>query len=313
MKKIKYALLFALAAFGLSACSENDETGAGDATVGFEQTSYTFKENEGTVRIPLKFSGEPKKYPIVLNVSASVDGDVALGDVVRFVQQIGSLRYNGSGELAIEIELLDNFEQNPARNLTLEIVSADGATIVEGRTTIVIADNDSSPFESLQGEWRFKAMRNRTEPVIFNVVIDAGETDKEVAENTEKQRLRVVGFGGYGYSEDEYEIPFAWYLDIVTDETTGVKSLKTVPGIPMINHPGDVFGEGLSSTRVFLYAETVEDEGNIQPNLAIPATWSDDMRTITFDTGYIMVPYIFDGSEPYNEWAILYDCTMTRL
>lgn len=102
---MKYILVCATAVLCFAAC--NDEgSGTGDATVGFEKDSYVFKENAGTVNIPLKFSGEPKKWPIVLNVAASVDGGASIGDVVRFVQQIGSLKYNGKGELSIEWRLL---------------------------------------------------------------------------------------------------------------------------------------------------------------------------------------------------------------
>lgn len=89
---------------------EDGGSGIGDATVGFAEESYSFMESEGTVKIPVVFTGEPERYPITFSISASVDSDAELGDVANFVQVLSSMRYNGKGDVILEIELKDNYE-----------------------------------------------------------------------------------------------------------------------------------------------------------------------------------------------------------
>lgn len=79
IKLFKYVLML-VAFFVLASCSDNEGSGAGDATVGFEQAKYTYRESEGTVRIPVKFTGEPKSYPIVFDVKATVDPEKGMVD-----------------------------------------------------------------------------------------------------------------------------------------------------------------------------------------------------------------------------------------
>lgn len=313
MKSLKNILVLAAAVIFLAACGK-EGSASGDATVGFETSAYSFSENAGTVNIPLKFTGEPAKYPIVLNVSASVDGGASIGDVVRFVQQIGSLRYNGKGELSIEMEILDNYTPNPDVTVTLEIVSADGAEIVGGRTVITISDNDESLLSSLQGVWMFYSMQNGNNPVQFEVGIDLGDTDKDEEENTKLQRLRVLGFGGYYYT-DENE-PFQWFLDIVTDEATGRQSLRTVSDIPLILDSGKTFDEDGTEYRncaITMYSALAGKNNSLEMAFEIPAEISEDLRTITFDTDWVFVPYFWLDGRPYDAlWGDFYNCRMER-
>lgn len=211
------------------------------------------------------------------------------------------------------MEVIDNYTPNADVTLTLEIMSAEGAEIIGGTTAVTIEDNDASLFESLQGGWNFYAMSAGNEPVYFGVYIDAGETSQEIAENTEKQRLRILGFGGYGYSDDEYEIPFAWYMDVITDEVTGEQSLRTVPDIPLITHPGNPFeDEDFTKVTVVMMWTPADDPYNLDPDFEISATVSDDLSTITFDPDVTIVPYIYDNNEPSTLWAQLFDCRMVR-
>ena len=322
MKLSKNIILLAAAAFVLAACSKSG-AGKGDATVSFEKTSYTFSENAGAVTVPLVFTGEPAEYPIVLNIGASVEGEFQIDEVVHFVQQIGSLKYNGKGELAVEMEIIDNFNPNNDVVLSLDIVSAEGAEIVGGHTEITIEDNDESLFTSLQGAWAFYANQNNETPVYFGVGIDAGETEAEQAENERIQRLRVLGFGNYFYTDGGE--PFQWFLDIVTDEITGEQSLKTVSGIPLVSDTGktlevdggDATGE-YSNARIDMWSALVSSPLDANPTFEITATLSEDGSTITFDPDWTFLPYFWLKDDtgqlaPYAAlWGQFYDCYMKR-
>lgn len=319
MKSLKNILVLAAAVLFLAACGK-EGTGSGDATVGFEKSAYSFSENAGTVNIPLKFSGEPAKYPIVLNVSASVDGGASIGDVVRFVQQIGSLRYNGKGEISIEMEIIDNYAPNDDVTVTLEIVSADGAEITSGRTSVTILDNDESLLASLQGMWKFYSMRDGNDPVQFEVGIDLGETAADEEENTKLQRLRVLGFAGYHYTDGNE--PFQWFLDIVTDEVSGKQTLRTVSGIPLVRDSGRTFDDSVQSGDVEMYrncsiamwSALADDPTSLETSFEISAVLSEDGRTITFDPDWTFLPCFYRGEEIYGpDWGEFFNCRMERM
>lgn len=316
MKFFGKTVLFAAAFLSMSACSES---GSGNATVSFEKDSYTFAENAGSVSVPLVFTGEPAEYPIILNIGVSAEGETPIDEIVHFVQQIGSLRYNGKGELAVEMEIMDNFNPNNDVVLSLDILSADGAEIVGRHTDITITDNDASLFTSLQGMWMFYAMQNNSIPVSFEVGIDAGETSADEAENEQIQRLRVLGFGGYYYTESEE--PFQWFLDIVTDEITGKQSLRTVPNTYLVRDSGSVLevsdgdAEKYENAAITIYFCPESDTENIDPEFAITADISEDGNEITFDSEGVILPYFWlRGTEPYGAmWGEFHSCRMERM
>lgn len=302
MKLFRYVFPVFAAVLFSSACTK-DETGKGDATVAFEKDSYTFQENSGMVNIPLKFTGEPARYPIVLNISATVDGNASLGDVAHFPQQIGSLRYGGKADLSVEIELKDNFTSNGDVHLTLEIISADGAEIIGGKTVITIEDNDGTFYESLYGIWNFAANLDG-KPVTFEVGIDAGETEAEQQENIADGILRVLGFAGYHYTDDG--VPFQWYLQLVQDAETEEYSLKTIHRGSLIAGPGTILDDeqfqDVPYIRIEMYSFPAYEPNLVYPSMDITATISDDIRTITFDPEWVMYPVLFTDETSINDW-----------
>ena len=117
LKLFKYFLLGA--AFLAAAACSDEGNGAGDATIGFEQATYSFRESEGTVRIPVKFTGEPKSYPITFDIVPSVDSEdgITVDSVARFIQ-LEHFRYIGDPDapVYIEIDLLDNDFENESNS-----------------------------------------------------------------------------------------------------------------------------------------------------------------------------------------------------
>lgn len=321
MKYIRYCLTLVLAV-ALASCQGNG--GSGDATVGFDRDNYEFSESEGTVKVPVVFTGEPAKYPITFSISASVDGGAELSDVANFVQVLSSMRYNGKGDVVLEIELKDNFDQNPDRHLTLEIVSADGAEIVRGKTVLTIKDNDGDIYQALQGKWTFRSTLaddsgniENGQVKMFDVLIDAGGSSSEIAENTRNRRLRVLGWEGYDYTDDDPAQPFVWYLEIKYNEQLGREILWTVPEISLVDSPGDPLGIGCKPCEIRLGLAEVKDNkvnrAAVNLYFELPAEWSEDRRTISFAQNRAIIPLIYKNGTFTNAiWNVHANVTLTR-
>ena len=315
MKRILYVLMTVFTALVMTACDSGK--GAGNATIGFEKTNYTYRENAGTVTVPVKFTGEPAEYPIRFSISASVDGSADINDVARFVQELSSLQYNGKGDVILEIELIDNLEPDTDRILTLEIASADGAEIVAPKTEILIQDNDGSLYDAIQGTWTFNCTSASSSSKIFEVKIDAGETSEDQEENKAKQRLRILGWDGNTYTDDTPPAPFEWYVFIRTDETTQETCLQTDPDTWLLRSTGDPLGIGVSPCEIYIGLSNLNEEGKINPDVTVnfdtQASISDDIRTITFNENIVMVPLIFSNGEYQDKYLdMYYHITLTR-
>ena len=312
MKLFRYVSKFLFVtglALCIASCSDDERIGAGDATIGFEQAGYVYKESAGIVRIPVKFTGEPKSYPIVFNIEATVDpakgmvGDqpVTVDQVARFIQLDG-FRYLGDPDapVFIEVQLINDDVVNDTRQLTLTITSASGAQIVNGSTTLQILDNDANPYERLQGRWilRSKDPDDGSDNAPFAVYVMDGFTEAEAEKNRAESRLLCYGFGGYGDTPEG--VPFLWYLNYDYDESTGKGSLATDMTHFLISVNEDVFDIGVNPTEV-LFTSMKRGQSTVS-DTPIYATWSEDCRTITFDTNLVLVPLIYSNGEYTNKY-----------
>lgn len=304
MKLFKYVLIL-VAVLGIVSCSDDEGTGAGDATIGFEQATYSYRESEGTVRIPVKFTGEPKSYPIVFTVEATVDPEKGMTDgkpvtveqVAHFIQ-LENLRYVGNSDAPVFVEV--KFENddvvNDSRYLTLTIVSADGAEIVSGETTIEIRDNDANIYDRLLGRWLFKSINfddGKPNPSFITYLMD-GFTEEEAEKNRAANRIMCYGFGGWNESPGGKR--FIWYLNYKYDEVSGEGSLAVDMTRAIISADEDVFGIGVNPTMlVFSTMPFNTTDEVIDLEIPIYANWSDDIRTITFDPETVLTPLLFSG------------------
>ena len=267
MKIFRYSL-FVAALLGMAglmnSCNDDDSgNGAGDATIGFAKSTYTYKESAGLVKLPVAFTGEPKSYPITFNVSAEIAGtDVKLEEVAHFTQLEG-LRYVGNEKAPayIEFELFDNTEINEPRFITLTITSASGAVIENGTTTIEVADNDNNPYEKLWGNWTFtgNSISDGT-PQTFDVNISGGFTEEDVAKNADKV---LVCWGFAGYKETVATTPAnqpVWYINYDADAGTLSIAVGAAAGalvaIPMIAQKSS-FRSCLAAFCTYLFAGVV--------------------------------------------------------
>lgn len=315
MKILKYSLFTAalLCISGLTtSCADDSAKGAGDATIGFAQATYTYKESAGLVKIPVQFTGEPEEYPITFNVEAQIEGDeVTLDDVALFTQLTG-LKYVGNEKAPayVEFQLIDNSEVNDSRFITLTITSASGATIANASTRVEITDNDNNPYEKLWGDWTFTGVSiGDGSSASFDVNISGGFTDEEVAENADK-KLVCWGFGGYKEDVGSYGIEPSkqpvWYINYDAE----TESLSIAVGTMMANIWSFT---GIDEDVEVKSASILPSSEDFNYKTEIPGTWSDDCNTLTFEPDYGLAATVWGASGTYyGYWFGYTNIVMTR-
>lgn len=308
-------ILIATSALALAAVScQQVEEGKGDATIGFENPTYVYKESAGRVKLQVKFEGEPKTYPITFDVVVTPEGDLGLDSLVHFTQT-ENLKYMGNPDAPayIEFDLKDNDYINDSRFLTFTLANVKGAEIVAGgKTMIEIADNDNNPYERLMGNWVAQCYDSEGAKAEWNVNISGGFTSDEENVNFEKT-LVCWGFGGemedvssYGYTPAKQPV---WYLSYDAE----AKTLTTQPGKVMANIWK--FNGIDEDVEVKIATGAINAEGKMATDHAVPvtATWSADMSTITFEPDYFLVATVWGVSgEYYGYWMAFNKIVLVR-
>jgi hypothetical protein len=308
-------ILIATSALALAAVScQQVEEGKGDATIGFENPTYVYKESAGRVKLQVKFEGEPKTYPITFDVVVTPEGGLGLDSLVHFTQT-ENLKYMGNPDAPayIEFDLKDNDYINDSRFLTFTLANVKGAEIVAGgKTMIEIADNDNNPYERLMGNWVAQCYDSDGAKAEWNVNISGGFTSDEENVNFEKT-LVCWGFGGQMEDVSSYGITPAkqpvWYLTYDAE----AKTLTTQPGKVMANIWK--FNGIDEDVEVKIATGAINAEGKMATDHAMPmtATWSADMSTITFEPDYFLVATVWGVSgEYYGYWMAFNKIVLVR-
>ncbi len=314
----KYMMTVACAAAMLpsfTACDKEAE-GAGDAKIGFEKTSYTFKESAGIVKVKVSVTGEPKKYPVTFDVTAkSVEGDT-LSTLLKFTQSEG-LKYVGNEDAPayVEFTLVDNEVINDTKHVELTITNVSGAELVADNavTVINIADNDNNPYDRLMGNWKFSGTSiSNGKTSSFSVNISGGFTEKEQEANANKV-LVCWGWENlqHDYTDDGFDPGHfaAWYIDY--DEDT--EKLSVEVGTKMVDYGLLDFSPSVPGSKFALYSASLVNNA-FSVEQSIPATFSEDFNTITFNPDYGFGALIYaDGDWSKYYYSAYYDIVLTRV
>lgn len=286
MKIFKYSLFIAalLGVSGLLGSCDDDPTGAGDATIGFAQSAYVYKESAGLVKIPVTVTGEPKSYPITFDVSAEIEGTAVTLDEVALFTQLHGLRYVGNPDAPayVEFQLIDNEEINDSRFMKLTITSASGATISNATTTIEIADNDNNPYEKLWGNWIFSGNSISSSDggavKTFDVNISGGFTAEDIEKNADKV-LVCWGFGGQQVNAGTPPKQPVWYINYDADAQSLSISVNTLMGNAWKF-------TGIDEDVEIKSASTLPGASDFNYKTQVKGSWSEDLNTLTFEKGY---------------------------
>lgn len=299
----------ALAALSVASCDigkfgKETKHGDGDAVVGFAKDTYSFKESAGIVRVPVEVTGSPLDYPSTFDVKAEAINlaDLAqLSDLVLFTQTTDFKDY-GNGTIYVEFKITDDAEINDDRSFKLTIVNAQGAKLADlAETTVIIKDNDNNPYEKLWGDWTFHGLDYGLAPAEFTVSISGGFTEEEQEANADKL-LVCWGIMGYKWSDNTP----VWYLAYDAD----AKLLSLVPG-KQLTVPGAVdWGAGGNQWAETWYWNPATGESS--DSIQLTATWSEDLKTITFDQTGGFVLRIFNEGGYLGVWDRFSKITLTR-
>lgn len=294
----------------LSSCAKETE-GAGNATISFEKTEYTYRESIGLVKIPIKFTGEPKKYPIVFDITVTAENGANPKDAILLTQSTG-LKYYGDPLVPVyaEFKVIDNQEINDDVNLKLTLTGIQGAEPLEASANVSIEDNDNNPYDRLWGEWILRGYDEDGELNSFPVIINGGWSEEEIAKNVENT-LVCWGWGGQqhdlsneGITPDHQPI---WYMDYdATTESVAVQSNTLMAT--------DWDFQSVPSEYCDLYMLTVMPNWTLSETTKLKGFWNEDMTIITFEGSYGLAARVVgaDSSTNYGYWYGFTDITLTR-
>lgn len=277
MKSLKYIVLLLMSTLFLVACSDDEKINSGNATVAMTQTEMKVKETTGVFQVPISVTGE-QNAPIKLTVEVAEYGEnPAMDDVHYMVTSKTLIIQPENPQVNLEIKAVDDDVINKDRTFVAKIVQAQGAAIsVENDATIItFSDNDANFYEKFAGKWKFFA-NNGT--VSYDVNIQVYDEDDPLYE----KEMIVTGLMGYDWTT----LTLTYNYDL----ETGKGSLNIPGGTTFAKGVGfaDPIGEAdiivatVSSTGMSLGGELV-------------GTWSDDLKTITFEPEKGLAGAIFTG------------------
>lgn len=143
-----------IAAATLVSCSDETKINTANATLSFEQASYSVKESKGIFHIPVTVTGE-QNGSIEFSVSVSSNDANCKEDVHYLITSKNLIIPEGKKTVNVEIKTVDDRDINDDRHFTLHLQQANGATIntASASTDITLTDNDNIPYERMAGTW----------------------------------------------------------------------------------------------------------------------------------------------------------------
>lgn len=155
--------MLVLAGALFTACSDDETTNTNSGvTVEFESSTMAIRENAGYINVPVKISGARNGNVHFTVTTAEVGSNPAKEDVHYLVT---TKNYNlnvdtlKSNTVNVQVKIVNDSEENDARQFSLTIASAEGATLGSTTTeTITINDDDSSLYGKFSGTWVLSGM-----------------------------------------------------------------------------------------------------------------------------------------------------------
>ena len=294
--KLSKIFILASAVLAFAACSEEETwNSAKDATVSMGQEAVSVKESKGLFTLPIVVTGE-RNAPVQVTVEViAAETNPATEDKHYLIttKTINIAAEDEAGE--VEIIAVDDDEINEAREFTVNIISAKGATVNQEKksTVVTLKDNDSAFYEKLAGKWTMtgKSYFDGSDLSWVVNVIAADEDDEDY-----NKYLYVTGMNG----RSSTMAVLSYDYDMATNKGT------------LAFEMGVLFAQanftGLGLCNVYLYS-VVNDELVTDP---VSGTWSEDFKTLSFESTPIYGA-VFDGSDTFRGgWFGIEGVKMTR-
>lgn len=310
MKYFKLLMLVA-AVVCLGSCDETaDESTpwntASGVTVSMRNATVNTKEGAGIIRIPVDVKGENKNGKVSFVVECKeVGSNPAIEDTHYYVTD-KTLTCSDS-TVNVELRIADDKEINETRTFELTLVSAEHASLGENTTTLVnISDNDSAPYDRIQGKYRMTADivgddGTASETETWEVTI-TGATDENSPEYN--KILYIHGMGGYSGIDTQARLDFTY-------------NASSEQGHVEFNHfdtywfAEDVPFQDPANAKVRLM---YYDGSNISASTPVLGYWNSDFTSVEFDPGMLAgVVYDSTGANLYGLWFLWNNIRMTKI
>ncbi|MDE6533862.1 MAG: hypothetical protein K2M27_10070 [Muribaculaceae bacterium] len=306
--KFTKILAACLAIFSMTACSDSEKYNSeGDVSVEMGQSEITVRENAGIFNVPVVLNGTTNGN---VKVTVKVEATGA-NPALPFEERDGKWSGNyiltsetvnipqGVSQVNLEFNTQDDFDENPDRTFSVTIVSAQGASIGELASTIVtLKDNDSLPYEKLQGAWKFNYFSGASDAMAsWDVAMNGFE------ENTPEYGNLLTLDGLNGNPASSLDLDFHY---ILSSNETFVEMVLPEP-IAMYN----------ASNYVWVMKGEITPEGKVsldRTQTVVRGNVSEDFKTITFDTeiGLAFVAASPDLSSIVGVMEVASDFSMSR-
>lgn len=158
MKRIYSILSLCLIAVALVSCSDDAKINTGNASVAFKDTEFSVKESKGIFYIPIVVTGE-QNGPIELTIGCTTNDAGCKEDQNYMITSKQIIIPENKKEVNVEIKSIDDRIINDDRHFSLQITSANGASVNSAGSTInvTLLDNDNIPYERMAGTWTVHA------------------------------------------------------------------------------------------------------------------------------------------------------------
>lgn len=293
MKLTKY-LLFACSALVLVSCgNDEDFNTANDVTVQMANATISTKENKKLFYVPLEVVGKANG-PIRVTVEMTPASENPADEDKHYLATSKTVIIpDNDATVSIEFAPVNDKEINEDRAFKVSIVKAEGAIIGEQNSTeVIIRDDDSMPYEAIQGEWTLSYINASSGSAgSFKITLEGVEDDNILYEHV----LYATGWGGssgltaeVGYSIDDETGEVT--LDFGYGQTLGQESFS---------------GLGTCDVVLFGYNGNLISQGSCQ------AIVDPKLRTATFDPTDIIY-LIVSAEDGLYGWIPLADMGMSR-
>lgn len=268
--KLNKIFAIALAALTLTACSDDDDINTANVTVNMQKTEIEVSEDFSTgtyYYVPVEVTGE-SNGPVRVTVKVEGVGSTPAtegDDYVITSKTIVIPQGESVGE--IEFHSVGDDIENPDREFTVTIVSAEGATIGSNATTIVrLLDNERllpEAYAKMIGTWQSTTTRGSYVCTISGYPQDDPNYLK---------KLKLTGIGGLSYLGDVI-------VDFELDGSTGLINLSIA--MPQVLATDIRFTDGTVADIVMLPM----DSGGLYLSGTISATSNEECTQFVFDMG----------------------------
>lgn len=254
--KLTKIFAIALAALAFTSCSDDDDFNTASAVVQMGETSILAQEDfyaEDYYKVPIVVDGTTNG-PIQVTVEVSENGDSPATEGEDYIITQKTITIGAGQKVGyIEFHSTGNWDLNNDRKFIITIVSAQGATIGQNRSTVVTLLDDEHLFvpiyENMGGLWTATDDAGNT----YDLIV----TTYPAGDENYLRKVTISGWNGVPF----FALDMTCRLNTITNEVTLSAPVGSSFGAAN-------FGGDLGVCNVFLTGVTEAEDGGLQLSLS---------------------------------------------